>query len=219
MTQIQKDTRQALLDAACRLFSEHGFDAVSTRMIAETAEVNLGGIHYHFGSKEQLYVAAFQHATATDQRHCLGDVAAMHPELMDTPEGQAEIIRITVKKMFEDFFGSKTIGWKKRIVLRELCSPSSALPILIREIFKPNLEGDVEFIRRVCPDASKHTMVAWANTLHAQIIFYMLTQDSMELMYGERFATQDFYDEVARQQANSLILLMGLPPGPDTGQG
>lgn len=218
MTTNQKTTRQALLDAACQLFAEHGFDAVSTRMIADAAQVNLGGIHYHFGSKERLYVAAFQHATATDKRYSLSDVAALHPQLMETPQGQAKIVRITTRQLFADFFGEESIGWKKRIAIRELCSPSSALPILAREVFKPGLTGDMEFIRRIRPGLSEETMLAWANILHGQVIFCMLTHSSMEIMFGAEMMSQDFSDNAARETANALILLMGLPLDSDTDQ-
>lgn len=53
----KRDSKEALLDAAERLFSEQGFVDVSTRQIAEAAGVNLGLIQYHFGSKANLFVA------------------------------------------------------------------------------------------------------------------------------------------------------------------
>src|SRR6202453_4257737 len=48
------DTKQKLLDAAERLFSQQGYGAVSLRQIIAEAEVNLAAIHYHFGSKQEL---------------------------------------------------------------------------------------------------------------------------------------------------------------------
>lgn len=50
------NSREALLDAAERLFPEKGYEAVSTRELAEAAGVNLGAIQYHFGSKAKLFV-------------------------------------------------------------------------------------------------------------------------------------------------------------------
>lgn len=57
-----EQTRRALLDAAVRLVAERGWDAVTTRQIAERAGVNQGLIHYHFRSKDQLLHAAFERA-------------------------------------------------------------------------------------------------------------------------------------------------------------
>lgn len=50
----QADTKTRVLDAAERLFSEHGVDAVSLREVMRAADVNAAAIHYHFGSKENL---------------------------------------------------------------------------------------------------------------------------------------------------------------------
>jgi AcrR family transcriptional regulator len=54
-----KGTRQRLLSAATRLFSDRGFEAVSTREIAAAAKTTLPSIPHHFGSKEGLYQAVF----------------------------------------------------------------------------------------------------------------------------------------------------------------
>ncbi|MER6030319.1 helix-turn-helix domain-containing protein [Streptomyces sp. NPDC001851] len=47
-------TRQALADAALKLFLEHGFDAVSIRDVAEAADVSTTTLFKHFPSKEAL---------------------------------------------------------------------------------------------------------------------------------------------------------------------
>lgn len=47
-------TRARILEAADRLFGERGFDATSTRDIAERSGVNKALIHYHFGTKDDL---------------------------------------------------------------------------------------------------------------------------------------------------------------------
>lgn len=58
-TTEQVDTREALLDAAESLFSEHGIQASSLRAITQRAGANLAAVHYHFGSKEGLVRAVF----------------------------------------------------------------------------------------------------------------------------------------------------------------
>ncbi|MFD8543732.1 TetR/AcrR family transcriptional regulator [Streptomyces sp. NPDC059649] len=47
-------TRQALADAAMRLFTERGFDNVGVREVAEAADVSLSTLFKHFPSKEAL---------------------------------------------------------------------------------------------------------------------------------------------------------------------
>lgn len=47
-------TRQAIADAALRLFLEHGYDRVSMRDIAEAADVSTTTLFKHFSGKEAL---------------------------------------------------------------------------------------------------------------------------------------------------------------------
>ena len=50
-------TTDRILNAAERLFADHGFDGASIRAIVDAANVNLAAIHYHFRSKEALLEA------------------------------------------------------------------------------------------------------------------------------------------------------------------
>jgi AcrR family transcriptional regulator len=53
-------TKTRILDVAEALFMEHGFEATTLRQITATAEVNLAAVHYHFGSKEELFEAVLR---------------------------------------------------------------------------------------------------------------------------------------------------------------
>jgi AcrR family transcriptional regulator len=53
------NSRDAILDAAERLFANSGFDGTSMRSIAEAACVAQGLLHYHFGTKERLFAEMF----------------------------------------------------------------------------------------------------------------------------------------------------------------
>ncbi|HTS23333.1 MAG TPA: TetR/AcrR family transcriptional regulator [Casimicrobiaceae bacterium] len=50
-------TKERILDAGEALFMEHGFEATSLRQLTAAASVNLAAVHYHFGSKEELFEA------------------------------------------------------------------------------------------------------------------------------------------------------------------
>lgn len=54
-----ESTRAKILAAAGRLFGDKGKNGVSTAVIAREAGVNKTLIFYHFGSKEELYLAVF----------------------------------------------------------------------------------------------------------------------------------------------------------------
>jgi AcrR family transcriptional regulator len=52
-----EQTRAAIIKAAYRLFLKKGFHGTSIREIAEQAEIALGGIYNHFGTKEDIFDA------------------------------------------------------------------------------------------------------------------------------------------------------------------
>lgn len=53
-----KSSRDKLLDAAIDLFARYGYDPVSTKSVAEASQLTQSMVHYHFGSKEQLWKGA-----------------------------------------------------------------------------------------------------------------------------------------------------------------
>ncbi len=54
-----RDTKARILDAAERLFAEHGYEGASLRAITAAAKVNLAAVNYHFSSKQALLQAVF----------------------------------------------------------------------------------------------------------------------------------------------------------------
>jgi len=53
--EIEPDTREKLLAAASRVFSQHGFGGATVKEIADQAGVNVSLISYHFNGKEGLF--------------------------------------------------------------------------------------------------------------------------------------------------------------------
>ena len=54
------DTRATILAAARSALLQDGYARLSTRRVAEVADVPLSQIHYHFGSKQQLILAVLE---------------------------------------------------------------------------------------------------------------------------------------------------------------
>ena len=204
-------TKEQLIIAGGELFAEHGYDGVSTRMIAEKAGVNLGSIHYHFGSKENVYVASFLYAM--DKKSCNGllEVLEENPTLADHPTGQAEIIRTAVYRNFHELFKPEKPQWERRILIREIVKPSSALPVLVEKVFAPDKEKTYEFYQKIKPGADIREANAWMDILHAQVVFYAATEEILELVRGVKITDATFYREAARTVSRAMILQLDLP--------
>lgn len=76
-------TARAILDSAEAVFAEEGYAGAKTRAIVERAGVTLGLLHYHFGSKEQLYLAAFRRRAGqiNGRRLAMLEAAGLNPSL------------------------------------------------------------------------------------------------------------------------------------------
>ncbi|MDG9725793.1 MULTISPECIES: TetR/AcrR family transcriptional regulator [unclassified Streptomyces] len=60
MADETSSTRDRLLDAAEKLFLDHGVNQVSVRAINSEAGLNPGAAHYHFGSRDGLVAALLE---------------------------------------------------------------------------------------------------------------------------------------------------------------
>lgn len=58
------ETGTALLEAAKKVLRQNGYSGLSTRDVAAAASVPLSQIHYHFGSKQGMVLALFEHLNA-----------------------------------------------------------------------------------------------------------------------------------------------------------
>ncbi|WP_298890088.1 TetR/AcrR family transcriptional regulator [uncultured Serinicoccus sp.] len=76
-------------DAALRLFADHGFDAVTVRRIAATAEVSPALVLHHYGSKEGLRAACDDH------------ILGLTEELMPTPEESGALADRPAAEVFD----------------------------------------------------------------------------------------------------------------------
>lgn len=77
----------AVLEAACRVIAERGADATRFADVAAESGVPVSTLQYYFGSREDLLVAAFRHASSAEIAELEAEVAAI-----DDPWEQLERI-------------------------------------------------------------------------------------------------------------------------------
>ena len=211
MTAKGTDRKKALIVHAGMLFAEHGFDRVTTRMIAESAGVNVSAIHYHFESKEDLYIEAFNYAHDKDNKITFLRVLAEDPERIKTPASQDEIIRSTVIRYFRNIFIPDRPGWETGLLVREIVNPSSALPALAKSFIQTNVYSSEEFCEMIRPEMDKNERMVWADTLFSHLFLYILARKQIEAVRGEDWLNEEFFYKAARMIARFMILELGLP--------
>jgi AcrR family transcriptional regulator len=131
-------SREKLLAAAIELFGLRGFDGVSTREIAARAGVNIAGIAYQFGGKEELYLACTEHIAGMVRGRLveatLQEGAA--PEALSAAEAR-QALRSLVSRFVRFLLGTPELDRFARIIVREQMDPTPAFEPLYRNIFEP----------------------------------------------------------------------------------
>lgn len=135
-------TREALILAGLDMFGRSGYDATSTRAIAQMAGVNQALIGYHFGGKRGLYLAVFEHIVSLMQQQILpvaDEVRRQLDESSGSPAQRRELALQFMLRVFDAYTdmigGGASAGWV-RLILREQQDPTEAFQLLFDKIFK-----------------------------------------------------------------------------------
>jgi len=86
-------TKARILDAAAQLFAREGFKGTTTRDIADRAGVNIAQVHYHWGSKEELWNAVLFSVIAQGFERSVALLAESGDEMPKSPESLRKVIR------------------------------------------------------------------------------------------------------------------------------
>lgn len=125
-------TRQKLIDAALRIFGEHGFDGASTRMLADAAGANLAAIPYYFGGKEGLYRAAAHYVVESSMSEISPVLEQIDHAFAQRPVSR-KIACELLHKLFDSFttlaIGSRVADTWASFVMREQMHPGAAFEI------------------------------------------------------------------------------------------
>lgn len=149
-----EQNREQVLEAAGKLFREHGFDGIGVADIMKSAGLTVGGFYKNFQSKEDLIAQACKRITDNSLDKWKGYAA--NPSIPDP-----------YKKI-----GTSYLSAKNRDDLSNTC-PYSTLggevsrhEAVLSQVFKEGIQSTVDFLATLMPGQSKeerHTQAV--NTL------------------------------------------------------
>jgi AcrR family transcriptional regulator len=94
------DTKQRILDAAERLFAEHGYEGTSLRAVIAAAKVNLAAIHYHFHTKQALLLAVVDRRLGPINDERLRQLERCEREAGDSPPAVETVLKAFIAPAF-----------------------------------------------------------------------------------------------------------------------
>jgi AcrR family transcriptional regulator len=171
------DARQRLLETAQAVFADRGFDGAKVRDICKGAAVNIAGINYHFGGKEELYIEAVKHAHT-----CAARMESFPVPPPGTPpiEKLKGFIREMVSRMH-----TPTSPAAMKLMMREMADPGKAADIVVKEFIQPVAFALRDILRELLPDTDERKLLATGFSIIGQILFYRQNRPVSELIFGK----------------------------------
>lgn len=165
----QSEPRARLLQEATRLFTDRGFDAVTTREICAAAGLNPGAIHYHFGDKNGLYREVLREP-----------VQELSVQLAGFDDPSLSLAQ-SLTQFLRPFMDPDDCD--ARLYTREMLDPSPAFQALLMQDISPHFEALANLLARhvglKAPDAAIHQL---AYGLQAMAHDYSLSRPFMDAL-------------------------------------
>ena len=197
--------RTRILQAAVQLFADEGYKLASVRRICEAAHVNVAMVNYYFHGKEELYLAAFDHARALARAS-----AAAAPDA--GPVVAVEQLRLAIEAMVCDMLRPGAASLFSRLVARELIEPTAAIHLLAERDVRAHHALFTGLIRGVVGEALPDDVVQkCVFSVIGQAVFYARSRIVHELVAPEISYDEAGTASIARHVAAfSLAALDGL---------
>lgn len=190
MKQVQArqgpETRSRILDAAERLFMEHGFDGTSMRMITGLAGVNLAAVSYHFGGKEALIQEVFRRRLTELNRRRLEALDALEAEAEGEPLKPSRIVCAFFGTALELARDTESGGHTFMCLLgRTYTEPNEFVRQFLAEEYAECVERFLAALYRALPDVPREEILWRFHFMMGAVSYAIAGTDSLKLFTGE----------------------------------
>lgn len=198
-SQSARSSRECLLVAGERLFVHRGYQAVTTRDLAQAAGVNLGMIQYHFGSKANLFLDVVRRL----MKDCGGAVAARELESLPPSAAAAELALSRFVRVFlEQLLGGGPEGC--HVMYREATNEGNPaelrreiISVAVSEFTAPVLAKLVQTLARIRPDVPAAALEPVAHGILGQCTYYLSNRPFLESAWQSDLSTPAVRDRIS----------------------
>lgn len=207
--QTSNKTQQALINAAGELAAEEGFNAITTRSIAERAGENIGSIHYHFGSREKLFVAVLHYVAQSWIDNPLDSCIANCN--LSEKAGQAEALRRTIVRFAGMLFDEENPEWHSQVVYQVLQYPTP-LRDAFQQIVMDREHDQIEnLLLQIDPSLSQEMLVLHFNLLIAPLIIHSDYRGVLLLRLNKSSYNREYLQALVDSCVDQSLLRYRLP--------
>lgn len=201
-----RDTRERLLDAASTLFAATGFHGATVREIAQAAGANVAAANYHFGSKEALYLEVLRTQFSAIRSRLAKRAPVPGDEVLARlpRAGLERLVALRLTTMLEVLVGPPASVYGQ-LIQREMCDPSAALPHIVDEFIRPQMEEMRAVYRHLYPTLTVAEIDRCSFSMVGQVVFYHVMRPAVL-----RFMGRDGYPRGFGQKLAEHILEFSL---------
>ncbi|MEX2671333.1 MAG: CerR family C-terminal domain-containing protein [Phycisphaeraceae bacterium] len=162
-------TPRRLLEAAERLFAEHGFAGTSVRDITKAAGCNVAAVNYHFGSKERLYQELFSTRLDELREQRTAAVAAVLPQA-EREQNVAQVLEAFARAFIRPLTDPQRGRWVMGMFMREMTDPRLDRRMLVEKLFDPVQIMMCDALTRCVKGLTQQQAVLCVHSLVAQLL-------------------------------------------------
>lgn len=190
-------SRNEILEAALKVFARHSFEGASLQEIADLASIGQPLVHYHFGSKENLWKAAVDYAL-TDLRNFYESIAVTTVDLEPV-----DVIRVLCRS-FLNF--SARCPEHALIMINEMRVPNERFDWLTEKYLRPihhHLDTILEAAKRK-GQIRDIPVVYLTNTIFISLVHFFTIAPLLKSVYE----TDAFDPETRAAHANHTMSII-----------
>lgn len=155
-----EETRNKLMEVGLQLYATMGYNAVTTRRIAEAAGVNHSAIGFHFRGKGGLYQAVLDNVIQTickTYNAFRSHIEAHLDPCIEDRSGLRGLVNDAVQNFVRVSIETHRSRWMGVLLQREIVDPSGAFEKIYTEVAEPFLNTTQRLVQLACPQDSEST--------------------------------------------------------------
>jgi AcrR family transcriptional regulator len=192
-------TKARILAAAEEVFAARGFEGAGTREIAARAGVNISSLHYHWASKETLYVAVFH-----DIFERLLDLLRATLARRDDQRDREAVVSRVMRELVAFMADHPTVP---KLLARRLLETDVDLGI-DREVLVPAWTAFTEQMGRTGRRMSDTESRLFMLSAHSVLLIYMLDSPSYQSLLGGSVFRAPLREQVERHLVRLVEALL-----------
>ncbi|MDY6783989.1 MAG: TetR/AcrR family transcriptional regulator [Cyanobacteriota bacterium] len=152
------DTKEQILNAAEWLFAEQGFAGTSLRGVIREAGVNLAAVHYHFGSKEELFRAVVSRIAKPVVAAQLQRLA--HCQVCNEPPSVEAILEALLTPPLQIILSCEEHGMSRARLIGRCRTEPEPIQAIAKQEFQAMEQSFLDALQRSLADRSR-TELSW----------------------------------------------------------